>query len=819
MKEQRSQYIFPFLSLLFLCFSSIGFSQARIPIVDENQEPLIGVYIQYENELATSDIDGYWHYKTDLDKNTVIKFSYIGYQDAQLSLAQIEYGPGYIMMSPDNKVLDEVVIVGRTNARAIELPYNVARIKAAEIRQSHAQNSADALILSGGAYIQKSQMGGGSPVLRGFEANKVLLVVDGVRMNNAIYRSGHLQNALTIDPNILEAAEVIFGPGSLMYGSEALGGVIHYRTKSPLLNFSDTRTYTHELNADLRYNSSNQEKRIHVDHTFSKRKWGVLTSITYTDYDDLRTGQNRSADYPSFGTRSGLRTQYVITNADGEDEIIDNPNPHIQVGTAFSQMDFLQKYVASINDNIKAELNLQYSTSSDIPRYDNLSERSDGGTGDLRFSEWNYGPQNRLLIAPKLSIRGRNLFFDKAYLITSFQKIDEDRISRRIFSPITETQKEDVKVWSMTLDFNKKLNQSQKIIYGIDMHHNDVQSAASSQVGDNPSSQDILTRYPSGGSQLSNAGIYIQHNLQNQDSTLIWITGIRLTTQKVDLNYNRSDPFVWPDYFYDGISNTNSAVVGITGINYIKNNLTIKTSIGNAFRAPNVDDLAKVRVNGNEVTIPNPNLASEKVLNSELTIGYQLKKVSVGLTGYYTLLDDAIIRESFLLPDGSSTYITSGDTLNVTANVNANSGTIKGLSAMINWNVSENITFNTSLNIQKGVAKNKEGDETPLGHIPPTFGSTTISYNHLFLDINLTHRYNLWKRIEDYGGSVDNPDFAPEAGTPAWHIINLDISKKLNNHWSINAGLHNLLDSYYRPFASGLSGAGRHIILALRYNG
>ena len=95
MKEQHSRSIFLFLSLLFSCLSSIGFSQAKIPVVDENQDPLIGVYIQYGKEIATSDIDGYWHYKIDLDKNTVIKLSYIGYQDAQLSLAQIEYGPGY----------------------------------------------------------------------------------------------------------------------------------------------------------------------------------------------------------------------------------------------------------------------------------------------------------------------------------------------------------------------------------------------------------------------------------------------------------------------------------------------------------------------------------------------------------------------------------------------------------------------------------------------------------------------------------------------------------------------------------------------------
>ena len=90
--------------------------------------------------------------------------------------------------------------------------------------------------MSPGIRLQKSQGGGGSPVLRGFEANRVLLVVDGVRMNNAIYRTGHLQNSITIDPNNIERVEVIFGSSSVGYGSDALGGVVHYYTKSPRIN-------------------------------------------------------------------------------------------------------------------------------------------------------------------------------------------------------------------------------------------------------------------------------------------------------------------------------------------------------------------------------------------------------------------------------------------------------------------------------------------------------------------------------------------------------------------------------------------------------
>jgi hemoglobin/transferrin/lactoferrin receptor protein len=94
-------------------------------------------------------------------------------------------------------------------------------------------NTAELLQSSGQIHVQQSHQGGGSPVLRGFEANRVLLVVDGVRMNNAIYRSGHLQNIVTIDPNTLEQIQVIMGPNSVRFGSDALGGVIHFKTSRP----------------------------------------------------------------------------------------------------------------------------------------------------------------------------------------------------------------------------------------------------------------------------------------------------------------------------------------------------------------------------------------------------------------------------------------------------------------------------------------------------------------------------------------------------------------------------------------------------------
>ncbi len=135
-------------------------------------------------------------------------------------------------------------------------------------------------------------------MIRGFAANSVLIVVDGVRMNNAIYRSGNLQNVMTLDPNIIGDAEVIFGPGSIIYGSDALGGVMDFHTKEIKLGNEDKSTIN--TNALLRYSTANHEKTAHVDFNYGAKKWGSLTSISFSDFDDLRMGSVGNEDYQRF---------------------------------------------------------------------------------------------------------------------------------------------------------------------------------------------------------------------------------------------------------------------------------------------------------------------------------------------------------------------------------------------------------------------------------------------------------------------------------------------------------------------------------------
>ena len=146
------------------------------------------------------------------------------------------------------KELEEAVVY---TSKFAEKKKNLAQpidvITAKTIARTNAQNMGDLLINTGQLFVQKSQQGGSSPVIRGFEASRVLLVVDGIRLNNAIYRSGHLQNVITIDQFMLDRVEVLYGPGSTLYGSDALGGVVHMRTRNPQLSQNAKPLFTSQL--------------------------------------------------------------------------------------------------------------------------------------------------------------------------------------------------------------------------------------------------------------------------------------------------------------------------------------------------------------------------------------------------------------------------------------------------------------------------------------------------------------------------------------------------------------------------------------------
>ncbi len=401
-----------------------------------------------------------------------------------------------------NVMIDEFVIsASKYRESKLIIPYMVDVLEESMLRESTGFTAADILEGTGNIMVQKTQGGGGSPILRGFEANQILLVVDGVRLNNAIYRNGHLQNSITIDNSILERTEVIFGPSSIIYGSDALGGVIHYYTKDPQL--AGERSTMVKANASTQFASANTGFTGHLDFSLGKKRWASLSSVSYKNFGEIHMGSRRDPALGDWG-----KVMNYVDQVGGVDSTLSNPNPLVQKNTAYEQLDLMQKIRFTPSIYVDWILNLQYSTSSQIDRLDMLNDYSGE---NLKYAAYYYGPQNRLLASLKNVLKKDNLFYTNMTNIIAFQRIAEDRYTRKFRVDDMLTQEEDVYVYSLNTDLLKIWGLSHKLNYGLELNYNQVGSEAWYENILSGERSPTQTRYPEGGSQMWNASAYASY--------------------------------------------------------------------------------------------------------------------------------------------------------------------------------------------------------------------------------------------------------------------------------------------------------------------
>ena len=230
-----------------------------------------------------------------------------------------------------------------------------------------------------------------------------------------------------------------------------MGGVVHFRSRDPKVLYNYDQEYELKTNANVRFATANLKKSVHLDFDYAVQNWGSMTSITFVDYEDLMSGKKRPAAYPDFGKRS-----FFINVNEGVDESRPNSNPNIQVGTGYSQLDLLQKIKYQPKESFYLIFNAQYSTSSNIPRYDMLTDTV-SSAADLKWAEWHYGPQNRLLGSVKAKFLQPRKLYDKATMIGAYQRLEEDRLKRKLFSNRRTFNSEDVHVFSFTTDLDLSL--------------------------------------------------------------------------------------------------------------------------------------------------------------------------------------------------------------------------------------------------------------------------------------------------------------------------------------------------------------------------
>ncbi len=842
------------LLLVFLLFYGLSFSQV-LRVLDEKGEPLPGVLVYNEekdfsvvtNESGEADVFGW-------DRAGFLHFSFLGYAPLSLDLEALEQVSWRVQMSPFPRSLEAVVVIGRRGELVGDVVATVELLTRENMLFSQAQHVPDALEKESGVFVQKSQMGGGSPIVRGFEANRILLVVDGVKLNNAIYRSGHLQNSLSVDPQLLDRIELIYGPGSLEYGSDALGGVLHFRTRSPQLKKEGQTATRGKLYG--RFSTANVEKAIHFSFNRGFERWAWLSSISLSSFGDLRAGRRRPAAYPDFGKRL-----YYAVFRDGADYAERNIKPEIQRPTAYSQLDLGQKIVWQPLDFFRLSANVQFSNSTNIPRYDQLAIT---GTSpeQLKFSEWHYGPQTRFLLSTQADWEKNCLFLDKARFILAWQYVHEERIKRRFNRSLRTTNTEELGLFSASLDVKKGLagKEVHQLAYGADVQANQVRSSALGEDVQTRAVFDAPTRYPGGGSSLNRGGVYALYRWQPTSGLVKIQAGLRYAFSRLWTRYEENPFISWPEvYLNPGIGNAVQGWSYGLGIHFSdKKGWQFKASLATAFRAPNLDDLGKVRAKNGKLTIPNPDLKPERTLSAEINLGYTspVKSDSKAfLSIFYTGLRDLMVRKKAPLPDGSTTIMYEGDLLQTVANVNEQSGFVYGLSANASLALFDNWSSGISFNWLRGrVLFSKVFDSgpvarldtlLPLAHIPPPYGRFNLLCEGKRWQAEAVLRFHLAKAPEEYAatdlnytaqgnllidrlGTSDNLEYTPSyvdergevqyAGALPWQTVNFYFAYSFGESLKIFLALENVFDLHYRTFSSGLSAPGFNTSASLLFS-
>ncbi len=795
-----------YFASFFFFLSTLCYSQ-KIKVVDQySLSPIEGVLFTCSPTIfGFTDIHGEINATIFQDADS-IKINIIGFHTQLLSFSEIKENNFTISMVEKNILLDEIVLsASKFEENENEIPQKIHVLSAKDIRFLGQQTTADVLQSTGNVLIQKSQMGGGSPIIRGFEANKVLMVLDGVRLNNAIYRGGHLQNIISMDNNTLEKIEIVFGPGSVTYGSDALGGVMHFFTKNPILKSDSAKKNKISGGAFLRQATANSEITGNANVNFGFKKIGFFSNVTFSNFGDLKQGSLRNPLNKDFGKRF-----YYAERINGKDSMVANKNPNIQKFSGYKQYDFLQKILYKKNQNQMHILNFQYSTTSNIPRYDRLSEYSTDKT--LKNAAWYYGPQKRMLTSYTLQIDSSRTFFDHARFIIANQNIEESRHNRGFNSNNLNHRTEKVNVLSANLDLNK-VKGIFDIKYGVEYTRNQVNSSA---VQENINSGDIKpldTRYPGKGSKMQTIAAYASNASKISDK-IIFSQGIRYSSTNLN---SELDTTFYP-FPFTNIKQKSSATNGQLGLVYnLAHDLKLNALISSGFRAPNVDDVSKVfESTPGKVIVPNSNLKPEYTYNAEIGISKIINnQIKLESTAYYTWCKNIISTNNAQF-NGQDSINYDGKMSKVISLSNNKKGFIYGLNAGISAEISKIFSFVTTINYTHGRIKT-DSVNSPLDHIPPIFGKLNVVMNTKKLRVEFFVLYNGWKKIKDYGTSgEDNEVYATSEGMPAWYTLNLRSMYTFNQNIQLQIALENILDQNYRVFASGISAPGRNLMLTLR---
>lgn len=480
----------------------------------------------------------------------------------------------------------EMVITATRVERALfDTPQAVSVLDDEAVEQANVEATPDFFRHAEGVYVQKTNLGGGSPFIRGLTGKQVLVLVDGIRLNNSFYRFGPHQYLNTIDPAIVERIETVRGPASVLYGSDALGGVINIITR---------RRNTFSQPADLdglllgRYDSAASGKMLRAQLEGNRGNLGWLGGVTGKDLGDVRGGGDIGKQSPS-----------GYEEFDGDLKFNLRPDERREV--IFSQ---------------------QYTRQYSVPKTSEIT------LGDkLQFD---YEPQQRYLGVVEYRIK-RAAFFDEARLNVSYHRQKEGEKIIKASSPSTQTHEiTEVQTLGAGMQFHNRLGTLQRLTYGLDYYRDEYDTRKTSRNLTDGTETAQTPGTPDGASYRS-LGVYLQDEIRLGKRAEL-VPGLRYSRYETEGQIENQNL---------GLK-TERVTASLYGRYRLIPSLNLVGGLAQGYRAPNMEDFFG-RVDFFS-EIPNTRLAPEESTTGEIGLKYYTGPTAAQVYYYQSDYDNLIER-------------------------------------------------------------------------------------------------------------------------------------------------------------------------------
>jgi hemoglobin/transferrin/lactoferrin receptor protein len=722
----------------------------------ETQEPVVGATVIIANSAigTVTNKSGVFILEGLGSDSLNLRISSVGYATVEQRFAannelQIELSPVAILLN--NEV---TVTAQRTERRAFDVAPATTILSTANLEQKSARSTPEALMNETGVWVQKTNHGGGAPIIRGLVGNQVLLMIDGIRLNNATYRYGPNQYLSTIDPDLISRMEVIRGSGSVLYGSDALGGVVHILSKTPSFSSDGFKV---SGNATGKWMSAGMEQSLHTGIELANKKVAFIGGFSSRNFGNILAGGDLGTLNPSgYQERSGDAKVLIRTG-----------NTGLLTG-AFQQ-----------------------STQHNVSRYDQVVL---GG-----YSLFSFEPQTRQLSYLRWETTTPNKWVKSFRITTSLNNSIEGTLSQKNNSADLKKQRDEVTTTGLIAEVNSSPAPNWQAQTGIEYYFDKVKSESMVLNTTTDAEKSERGSYAD-GSSFSNGAVYTNHQIDLKNVQLL--AGTRFNIVQVSVVDN---------IFGNQEINPNAWVANAGAVYKINSNLRLIGGVNTGFRSPNVDDMSKFgTVESGVFEIPSSALSPEKSFTMESGLKFSGKQLSWTLTAYRTKLTDLIDRVA-------ATYNGSdvAEGRKVFQKQNVGEALVRGIEADVESAVTRSFTLSGNLTFTHGenITKNE-----PMRRIPPLFGRLGVKYTYktsLWVKGEWAMAADQSRLAAGDKSDVRIKSRLVDSVMPGWDIVNVYMGYSFSNI-SLNITAQNLFDKAYRVYASGVDGYGRSMTASVK---